>query len=273
MAGVREVEALVAERKIGDLLPAQRLRQADPVVERRIDDLVAGEAPVARALARLAAKFGTPLYVYDAATVRAAYRDYIRAFRAYRPVTVSYAIKACPLTGVSALLAQAGADASAASLGELLAARRGGFPASRVQLHGNAKTADELKGALRSGVGRIVIDGAEEIATLAPLVRRRRVPKPVWLRVSPGTPAETHPHLRTGALDSTFGAPLATSSQRGGTAFGVGVSLGTTVIFLMLVQLTVAVGGKGIVNPELAAWLPGIVFLAVGAALLARVRT
>jgi lipopolysaccharide export system permease protein len=70
-----------------------------------------------------------------------------------------------------------------------------------------------------------------------------------------------------------FGAPLATSNQRGGTAFGVGVSLGTTVIFLMLVQLTQAVGGKGIVNPELAAWLPGILFLAVGGALLARVRT
>jgi diaminopimelate decarboxylase len=142
--------------------------------------------------------------------VRAAYRDHIRAFRAYRPVIVSYAIKACPLIGVSALLAQAGADASAASLGELLAARRAGFPASRIQLHGNAKTADELEGALRSGVGRIVIDGAEEIATLAPLVRRRRVPQPVWLRVSPGITADTHPHLRTGALDSKFGAPLAT---------------------------------------------------------------
>ena len=58
-----------------------------------------------------------------------------------------------------------------------------------------------------------------------------------------------------------------------GAAYGVGVSLGTTVIFLMLVQLTQAVGGKGLVNPELAAWLPGILFLAVGAALLARVRT
>ena len=70
-----------------------------------------------------------------------------------------------------------------------------------------------------------------------------------------------------------FGAPLATSNQRGGAAYGAGVSLGTTVIFLMLVQLTQAIGGKGLVNPELAAWLPGILFLAVGGALLARVRT
>ncbi|MFI5244780.1 MAG: LptF/LptG family permease [Gemmatimonadales bacterium] len=70
-----------------------------------------------------------------------------------------------------------------------------------------------------------------------------------------------------------FGAPLATSSQRGGAAYGAGVSLGTTVIFLMLVQLTQAIGGKGLVNPELAAWLPGLLFLAVGGVLLARVRT
>jgi lipopolysaccharide export system permease protein len=70
-----------------------------------------------------------------------------------------------------------------------------------------------------------------------------------------------------------FGAPLATSNQRGGAAFGAAVSLGTTVVFLMLVQLTQAVGDKGIVNPELAAWLPGILFGVVGGILLARVRT
>ncbi len=70
-----------------------------------------------------------------------------------------------------------------------------------------------------------------------------------------------------------FGAPLATSTQRGGTAFGVGISLGTTVIFLMLVQLTQAIGSKGLVPPNLAAWLPGIVFGTVGVVLLARVRT
>lgn len=70
-----------------------------------------------------------------------------------------------------------------------------------------------------------------------------------------------------------FGAPLATSTQRGGTAFGVGISLGTTVIFLMLVQLTQAIGSKGLVPPNLAAWLPGIIFGTVGVVLLARVRT
>ena len=70
-----------------------------------------------------------------------------------------------------------------------------------------------------------------------------------------------------------FGAPLATTTQRGGTALGVGVSLATTVIFLMLLQLTQAIGAKGLVPPNLAAWLPGMLFGVVGLVLLARVRT
>jgi lipopolysaccharide export system permease protein len=69
-----------------------------------------------------------------------------------------------------------------------------------------------------------------------------------------------------------FGAPLATSSQRGGTAYGIGVSLATTITFLMLIQLTKAVGGKALVRPDLAAWVPNILFGVVGLVLLARVR-
>lgn len=70
-----------------------------------------------------------------------------------------------------------------------------------------------------------------------------------------------------------FGAPLATSTQRGGAAFGIGVSLITTIVFLMLVQLTKAVGGKGLLTPELAAWIPSIVFAGLGGLLMLRVRT
>jgi lipopolysaccharide export system permease protein len=70
-----------------------------------------------------------------------------------------------------------------------------------------------------------------------------------------------------------FGAPLATSTQRGGSAYGIGVSLGTTVIFLMLIQLTKAIGGKGLIPPDLAAWIPNAAFAIVGTWLLTRVRT
>jgi lipopolysaccharide export system permease protein len=70
-----------------------------------------------------------------------------------------------------------------------------------------------------------------------------------------------------------FGAPLATSTQRGGAAYGIGISLATTVIFLMLIQLTKAVGGKGLIPPEVAAWVPNAVFALIGTVMLARVRT
>jgi lipopolysaccharide export system permease protein len=68
-----------------------------------------------------------------------------------------------------------------------------------------------------------------------------------------------------------FGAPLATSTQRGGAAYGVGISLGTTVVFVMLVQMMKAFGG--IIPPNLAAWLPSIFFGVLGIILFARVRT
>jgi lipopolysaccharide export system permease protein len=70
-----------------------------------------------------------------------------------------------------------------------------------------------------------------------------------------------------------FGAPLATSNQRGGTAYGIGLSLGTTIIFLIMLQLTKAIGGKGVVSPEMAAWIPNTIFFAIGLVMLARVRT
>jgi lipopolysaccharide export system permease protein len=70
-----------------------------------------------------------------------------------------------------------------------------------------------------------------------------------------------------------FGAPLATSNQRGGAAYGVAVSLGTTIIFLLAVNLTKGFGAKGLITPEIAAWVPGIAFGVIGLVLLARVRT
>jgi lipopolysaccharide export system permease protein len=74
-------------------------------------------------------------------------------------------------------------------------------------------------------------------------------------------------------LIAMFGAPLATSTKRGGTAFGIGISLGTTVLVLLLIQLTKAIGKSGVVSPDLAAWFPNLLVGAAALVLLARVRT
>ncbi|HJR41006.1 MAG TPA: LptF/LptG family permease [Gemmatimonadaceae bacterium] len=70
-----------------------------------------------------------------------------------------------------------------------------------------------------------------------------------------------------------FGAPLATSTQRGGAAYGVAVSLATTVIFLTSIQLTKAVGEGGLLPPYFAAWVPNMLFGVIGVVLLSRART
>ncbi len=70
-----------------------------------------------------------------------------------------------------------------------------------------------------------------------------------------------------------FGAPLATSTQRGGAAWGIGLSLGVTITFLIFIQLTKAIGGEDVLDPTLAAWLPNTLFALGGFFLLAKVRT
>ncbi|HET7423560.1 MAG TPA: LptF/LptG family permease [Gemmatimonadales bacterium] len=70
-----------------------------------------------------------------------------------------------------------------------------------------------------------------------------------------------------------FGAPLGITNPRAGAAVGIALSLGTTVLFLLLTQIMKAVGSGGVVDPVVAAWLPNLVFLAAGLVLLARTRT
>jgi len=70
-----------------------------------------------------------------------------------------------------------------------------------------------------------------------------------------------------------FGAPLATSTKRGGTAFGIGIALISTIFYMLLFRVSGAVGETGALGPFTAAWLPNFIFLAAGLVFLSRVRT
>ncbi len=70
-----------------------------------------------------------------------------------------------------------------------------------------------------------------------------------------------------------FGAPLAMSNPRAGAAMGVAISLGTTILYLLLINLSKAIGATGVVDPTLSAWIPNGIFLVLGLWLFARVRT
>ena len=154
----------------------------------------------------LAREFGTPAYVYAEEDIRARARSYVEAFaRRTERFEVVWASKAFPCTAVNRLLADEGLSCDVASGGELHLALRGGFAPHRIYMHGNNKTEAELRYALESDVGHIVIDSFDEIDRLerlvAPTGRRQRV----MLRVTPGIAAAGHSSVQTGQVDSKFG--------------------------------------------------------------------
>jgi diaminopimelate decarboxylase len=151
----------------------------------------------------LAARFGTPLIVYDEAHLRSRCRAAAAAF----PGGVSYASKAFTCRAMAALAHDEGLKLDVASAGEFVAASSAGVPADRIVVHGNNKSVPELELALRQGVHRIVIDSADEFATIAALTQTGCPVRDVWLRVSPGVDPGTHPSISTGHARSKFGVP------------------------------------------------------------------
>lgn len=176
-------------------------------------------------------------------------------------------------------------------------------PAMLVAARHAAWSAQRKEWRLDSGVVHIIPDKTRDVAfSFDSLVDRDFHETPVELRSSDRKPAEMRfAELtrfirvleRSGAdvnllrvermlklaipmsclIIAFFGAPLATSSKRGGTAWGVAVSLATTILFLLLIQLTRAIGGKGIMPPEQAAWMPNALVGLIAIILMARVRT
>jgi diaminopimelate decarboxylase len=171
-------------------------------------------------LLALAREFGTPLYVYDEATIRGRARAYRDSLRAAYPgeSLVCYAGKAYCAPWLLRLIAGEGLGLDVVSGGELFAAQHVGFPPERIYFHGNNKAEVELSAALEYGVGRIVVDNLDEIALLARLVADRGTSQKVLLRVAPGVEAHTHVHIQTGVLDTKFGLSIQTGAAAAGVA-------------------------------------------------------
>jgi diaminopimelate decarboxylase len=169
-------------------------------------------------LVALATQFGTPLYVYDEATIRARARSFREAVAAGYDgrTTVCYAAKAYCAPWLLELLAGEGLGLDVVSGGELYAAMRADFPRDRIVFHGNNKSEDELVLASAEGVGRIVVDNLDEITLLARVAARRDAPMPVLLRLGPGVDAHTHAHLLTGAEDTKFGLDIGSGAAEAG---------------------------------------------------------
>ena len=156
-------------------------------------------------LLELAEMFGTPLFVYDEAQLRARCREAVAAWGE----GVAYATKAFLCVAMARLAAEEGMHLDVSTGGELHVALAAGVPPDRLVLHGNNKSNAELDAALTLGVGRIVVDSFDEIDRLERIARDVGARPRVLARITPGIEAHTHEFVRTGQDDSKFGFTLA----------------------------------------------------------------
>ena len=165
-------------------------------------------------LVEIARRHGTPLYVYDEATVRQRAAEYMSAMDGAGQVL--YSAKAFASPQFLRVIAEEGLGLDVVSAGELHLALKSGFPRDRVHFLGNNKSVEDLEAAYRAGAV-IVIDGDHEFDLL-----RRVVPDGaralVMLRLSPGVKPDTHDHISTGQLDSKFGFSIESGAAQNAVA-------------------------------------------------------
>jgi diaminopimelate decarboxylase len=164
----------------------------------------------------IAREHGTPAYVLDEADLRAravAFRDaFSRAFDGH--ADVYYAGKAFLCTAVARWMAEDGLAVDTCTGGELAVALRAGVPPARIGLHGNNKSDAEIDRAVAAGIGRVVVDGLDEIGRVAAAGERHGRRVPVLLRVTVGVEAHTHEYIATAHEDQKFGLSLAGGQAR-----------------------------------------------------------
>jgi diaminopimelate decarboxylase len=177
----------------------------------------------------LASEFGTPLVVYDEATLLGAAHAYASAAPEARIV---YGVKAFPNAAILRLLASEGLGADVSTLGELELALHAGLRGDQLVVHGNNKSDDELDAAARAGAAFVVLDSLDEVERAAAAGIRR-----ILVRVTPGVEADTHPAIRTAHEGSKFGLPpeqaieaLSRAKAVGLDAAGLHVHIGSQLL-------------------------------------------
>lgn len=160
----------------------------------------------------LAAKYGTPLYVYDENKIRDTCRKYVDSFKnEYDGLgTAIYASKAFLCKEICKIVDSEGLEIDAVSGGEIYTILAAGIEPKKIHFHGNNKTYGELLYAVESGVGDIVADNMLDMERLDAISKEKGIITNVTIRIKPGVDAHTHKFIRTGQIDSKFGFALET---------------------------------------------------------------
>jgi diaminopimelate decarboxylase len=156
------------------------------------------------ALSQIAARYGTPTYVYSRAAIENAYNQYKTAFRTV-PTTVCYAMKANSNLSILGLLAKLGSNFDIVSGGELYRLKRAGIPASCAVFSGVGKTREEIRDALREGIHCFNVESESELDLLIEEATRACKKAPAAIRVNPDVEPGTHRHISTGHHQHKFG--------------------------------------------------------------------
>ena len=159
-------------------------------------------------LPALVERFGTPLYVYSASTIRKRFKAFDRAFRGI-PHTICYSVKANSNLAILRLLRKLGCGFDIVSGGELervLAVDS--RAAKQVVFSGVGKTALEMRSALHAGILLFNVESESELQRLAECAGRLKKKARIAVRVNPDVPADTHAYISTGLRQHKFGIPI-----------------------------------------------------------------
>jgi diaminopimelate decarboxylase len=155
-------------------------------------------------LREIAAKVGTPTYVYSTATLERHFHVFDQAF-AGRKHLVCFSVKANSNLAVLRALATWGAGADIVSGGELYRALRAGIAPAKIVFSGVGKRDDEIEYALDTGILAFNVESVEELQAIDRVAGRKGKRAPIALRVNPDVDAETHPYISTGLKKNKFG--------------------------------------------------------------------
>jgi len=160
------------------------------------------------ALSEIAARFGTPCYVYSRAALTkayAAYRDALRAHGLADRSLICYAVKANSNLAILNLFARLGAGFDIVSGGELARVIAAGGDANKIVFSGVGKSRAEMRAALEAGIHCFNVESASELDQLSEVAGSVGRRAPVSLRVNPDVDARTHPYISTGLKSAKFG--------------------------------------------------------------------
>ena len=161
---------------------------------------------------KLAAEYGTPLYLMDEDKIREKCRIYKRAFEKHFGPTAQplYASKACCFKRIYEIMREEGMGIDVVSSGEIYTALKAGFDLSQAYFHSNNKTDEDIRFAIENGIGYFVADNEEEVKAVEAEAARKGLRQKLLLRLTPGIDPHTYEAVATGKVDSKFGTAIET---------------------------------------------------------------